>query len=156
MHEHDKSQKPWSLFTILYSNLLMRSIRKYLFRTGASFEGGWGAVAPPPKEKEKKKKERKKEKKRKKEEKRKKGTINNVKLLHIKCCFFQFFNSPVALKNKKKFWPPKKKLKWRPWFRNIFQFFMNSWKLLFRSATRQCRSAIRYRLVWPSTESNAE
>ena len=25
--------------------------------------------------------------------------MNNVKLLHIKCCFFQFFNSPVALKN---------------------------------------------------------
>ena len=24
--------------------------------------------------------------------------MNNVKLLHIKCCFFQFFNSPVALK----------------------------------------------------------
>ena len=41
--------------------------------------------------------------------------MNNVKLLHIKCCFFQFFNSPVALKNKKKFGPPKKKLKWRPW-----------------------------------------
>ena len=40
--------------------------------------------------------------------------MNNVKLLHIKCCFFQFFNSPVALKNKKKIWPPKKKLKWRP------------------------------------------
>ena len=40
--------------------------------------------------------------------------MNNIKLLHIKCCFFQFFNSPVALKNQKKFWPPKKKLKWRP------------------------------------------
>ena len=49
---------------------------------------GLGAVAPPPKEKEKKKKERKQ---RKKEEKRKKGTINNVKLLHIKCCFFPIF-----------------------------------------------------------------
>ena len=68
--------------------------------TGASFEGGWGAVAP--KEKEKKKEKRKK---------RKKGTMNNVKLLHIKCCFFQFFNSSVALKNQKKIWPPKKKLK---------------------------------------------
>ena len=56
------------------------------------------AVAPQ----EKRKKERKKRKKGKKE--RKKGTMNNVKLLHIKCCFFQFFNSPVALKNKKKFW----------------------------------------------------
>ena len=27
--------------------------------------------------------------------------MNNVKLLHIKCCFYQIFNSPVALKNKK-------------------------------------------------------
>ena len=67
--------------------------------------GGWGAVAPPPKEKEKRKKERKKEKKEKKRKKeetkkeRKKGTMNNVKLLHIKCCFFQFFNSLVVSKN---------------------------------------------------------
>ena len=28
--------------------------------------------------------------------------------------FFQFFNRPVALKNKKKIWLPKKKLEWRP------------------------------------------
>ena len=48
--------------------------------SGASFEGGWG-VAP-------KEKEKKKEKREKKEKKRKKGTMNNVKLLHIKCCFF--------------------------------------------------------------------
>ena len=61
--------------------------------------GGWGAIAPQGKRKKKKKKEKKKkEKKEKKREKRKKGTMNNVKLLHIKCCFFQFFNSPVALK----------------------------------------------------------
>ena len=40
--------------------------------------------------------------------------MNNVELLHIKCCFFQFFNSRVALKNNKKNWPLKKKLKWRP------------------------------------------
>ena len=26
--------------------------------------------------------------------------MNSVKLLHMKCCFFQFFNSPVALKKK--------------------------------------------------------
>ena len=32
--------------------------------------------------------------------------MNNVKLL--KCCFFQFFNSQVALKNKKKFGPQEK------------------------------------------------
>ena len=37
----------------------------------------------------------KKKKKEKKKEKRKKGTMNNIKLLHIKCCFFQFFNSLV-------------------------------------------------------------
>ena len=36
--------------------------------------------------------------------------MNNVKLLRtrIKCCFFQFFNSPVALKVKKKFAPQEK------------------------------------------------
>jgi hypothetical protein len=34
--------------------------------------------------------------------------MNSVKLLHIKCCFFQFFNNTVALKNKKKCWPPRK------------------------------------------------
>ena len=74
--------------------------------------GGWRAVAPPPpQEKGKRKKERKKEKrerKEKKREKRKKGTMNSVKLLHIKCCFFQFFNSPVAWKNKNKFCPQEK------------------------------------------------
>ena len=32
--------------------------------------------------------------------------MNDVKLLHIKCCFFQFFNSPLALKNKKNLLPP--------------------------------------------------
>ena len=41
--------------------------------------------------------------------------MNNVKLLHNAELFFQFSNSPVALKNWKKFCPPKKKLKWRPW-----------------------------------------
>ena len=34
--------------------------------------------------------------------------MNSVKLLNIKCCFFQFFNSPVALKNLKKFGPQEK------------------------------------------------
>ena len=74
--------------------------------------GGLGAVAPPPSRKKKKrKKERKKEKKKKKKKKKKKekkGTMSNFKLLHIKCCFFQFFNSPVALKNKKNVGPPRK------------------------------------------------
>ena len=37
-------------------------------------------------------------------------------VLHIKCCFLQFFNITVALKNKNEICPPpKKKLKWRPW-----------------------------------------
>ena len=36
--------------------------------------------------------------------------MNKVKLLHIKCCFFQFFNSPVALENKNKIWPPQEKV----------------------------------------------
>jgi len=73
----------------------------------ASFWGGAGGRRPQGK----RKKERKKEKREKKriKRKRKKGTMNDVKLLHIKCCFFQFFNSPVALKNKKKFWPPPRK-----------------------------------------------
>ena len=62
--------------------------------------GAGGAVAPQGKRK-KEKKERKKEKreKKRKKRKRKKGTMNDVKLLQIKCCFFQFFNSPVAFKN---------------------------------------------------------
>ena len=68
----------------------------------ASFRGLGGHR---PQGRRKRKEERKKEKKEKK-----KGTLNNVKLLHIKCCFFQFFNSPVALKNKK-ISAPKKKLK---------------------------------------------
>ena len=76
--------------------------------TEASFERGWGAAPPPRKRKKRKKKEKRKKKK---NQKKRKRTMNNVKLLHIKCCFFKFFGSPVALKNKKKCWPPKKKLK---------------------------------------------
>ena len=69
-------------------------------KPGASFEGA-GGPSPSPKEKEKKRKKRKKRKKKEKKGKkeRKKRTMDDVKLLHIKCCFFQFFNSPVALKN---------------------------------------------------------
>ena len=53
--------------------------------------GGLGGHRPPQ-EKEKRKKERKKRKKRKKDKKeKKKGTMNNVKLLHTKCCFFPIF-----------------------------------------------------------------
>ena len=86
----------------------------FLFVSGASFGGGAGGPSPPPPPPRKKKKEKKKEKKEKREKKRKKKerkkeTMNNVKLLHIKCWFFQFFNSPVALKNFKKIWPPPRK-----------------------------------------------
>ena len=70
---------------------------------------GLGGRCPPENKKEKRKEKKKKKKKKKKKE-RKKGTMNNVKLLHIKCCFFQFFNSPVALKIIKQI-APKKNLK---------------------------------------------
>ena len=66
----------------------------FLYLSGASFEGAGGRRPPPPKEKEKKeKRKKKKEKREKRKEKkeRKKGTMNNVKLLHIKCCFFPIF-----------------------------------------------------------------
>ena len=86
------------LTEILYSFWVVEQCRGVIW-------GGWGAVAPPQgkrkkeKKEKKRKKKRKKRKKREKREKRKKGTMNSVKLLHIKCCFFQFFNSPVALNN---------------------------------------------------------
>ena len=131
--------KPWlfSNFAVLYGALgrCINSVFKMIklnwielnwielnwIESEASF-GGLGGPSPPRKKKKRKKerKERKKEKrerKEKKREKRKKGTMNSVKLLHIKCCFFQFFNSPLALKNKKKFASTKKKLKWRPWIK---------------------------------------
>ena len=57
--------------------------------SGASFEGAGGPS--PLQGKRKKRKQRKKEKREKKKKKRKKGTMNNVKLLHIKCCFFPIF-----------------------------------------------------------------
>ena len=53
---------------------------------------GLGAVSPPQEKRKKEKRSKKREKRKKrKKEKIKKGTINNVKILHIKCCFFQFF-----------------------------------------------------------------
>ena len=60
---------------------------------------GAGGPSPLPR---KKIKEEKKGKKEKREKERKNGTTNDVKLLHIKCCFPHFFNSPVVLKNRKK------------------------------------------------------
>ena len=78
---------------------------------------GLGGRRPPGKRKKERKKERKRKKEKKKKQ-RKKGTMNNVKLLHIKCCFFQFCNSPVALKNFKKVGPQEKvemtPLNWNP------------------------------------------
>ena len=67
--------------------------------------GVLGAVPPSPRNKKKRKKRKKKEKKRKK-----KGTIwiTSNCYIGIKCCFFQFFNSPVTLKNLKNFGPPGK------------------------------------------------
>ena len=74
--------------------------------SGASFERAGGRRPQGKRKKERKKRKKKKRKK------RKKGTINNAKLLHKKCAgFFQFFNSPVALKNLKKNFASKKKLK---------------------------------------------
>ena len=71
--------------------------------------GGDGGPSPPRKKKKKKEwKKEKRERKEKKEKKRKKGTMDSVKLLHMKCCFFLFFNSPVALKNKKNLAPQEK------------------------------------------------
>ena len=71
---------------------------------------GLGAVAPSPQGK--RKKEKRKNKKWKKERKKEENYMNTVKLLHIgKVLFFQFFNSPVALKIYKKIGTPRKKLK---------------------------------------------
>ena len=68
--------------------------RRHLRGAGGN---GWGAVTPKEKEKRRKKKERNM------------GTIwITSNYYNIKCCFFQFFNSPVALKNKNKIWPPRK------------------------------------------------
>ena len=81
-------------------------------------------VRRPPKEKEKKKKEREKRGKKKKKRKKKRMElwITSNYYIYIKCCFFQFFNSPVALKNLKKFCPPKKKLKWRPCQETVYKY----------------------------------
>ena len=81
---------------------------------GRHLRGLGGRRPPPPplppqgkRKKEKKKEKKKKRKKRKKKEKRKKGTINNVKLLHINCCFSNFSIVRWHLKIKK-IWPPRK------------------------------------------------
>ena len=72
---------------------------------------GGPSPPPPPKEKEKKKKERKKEREKRKKKERKKGTIW---VTTYKVRFFQFFNSPVALKKYKKMPIPKEKVEITP------------------------------------------
>ena len=68
--------------------------------SGASFEGAaYGVVVPKEKERKKKRKKKKKEKKGKKikkEENYEYRQITTYKVLF----FFQFFNSPVALRKK--------------------------------------------------------
>ena len=101
---------------------------------GRHLRGAGGPSPPPPIEGKRKKKKRKKkqkkrekrEKKKKKKKERKKGTMNNVKLLHIKCCFFQFFNSRAALKIKKNF-VPQEKFEMTPMFvRSFVRCFIRS------------------------------
>ena len=89
--------------------------------------GGAEGRRPLPRKKRKKEKKKKREKKQKEKEKKiavrkKEGNyMNNVKLLHIKCCFFQFFNSPVTLKNFNNFAPPpKKKVEMTPLYVCLF------------------------------------
>ena len=84
-------------------------ICNYLVSQQRRHLGGLGGRCPPRKKK-KRKKEEKREKREKKRKKRKikKGTMNDVKLRHTKCCFFQFFKSG-GIKKLKKFLPPKKK-----------------------------------------------
>ena len=76
----------------LHSELIRDNVA---IHTGASFEGA-GGRSPPRKMKRKKKR-----KKREKKEKNKKITTYEV-------MFFQFFTSPVALKNFKKICPQEK------------------------------------------------
>ena len=105
-----KSQKPQGQNCECSLDAYISARLAVIGRQRRHLRGAGGPLAPPRKNKKekKKRKKKKKEKKRKKKKERKKETMNNVKLLHIKCCFFQFFNSPVALKNKKKFCPPRK------------------------------------------------
>ena len=57
---------------------LLFNVTKHVYSSisGASFEGGWGAVAPKEKEKRKKKEKKKKRKKEKKEKKERKKEGN--------------------------------------------------------------------------------
>ena len=118
----------WKVFRTFWRPLLetqpyfiLKPARNYIIYIGSNVQGrhlrgAGGAVAPPPPP-GKRKKEKKKEKKRKKSKKRKKERRElwrYVKLLHIKCCFFQFSIVRWHWTILKKFAPPpKKKLKLR-------------------------------------------
>ena len=107
---------PWaSIFVSMGPTFCSRAPR---FAPEASFRGAGGGRRPPQGKRKKEKKEEKKRKEKKREKKREKERrelwmTSNYYIQSV--VFFQFFNSPVALKNKKIFCPPKKKLKWRPW-----------------------------------------
>ena len=88
-----------------------RSVMPVYFDTGVlanTYQGRHLRGLSPPRNKGKREIRKKKRKKEEKKKERKKGSMNNVKLLHIKCCFFQFFNSLVALKNFKNVGPQEK------------------------------------------------
>ena len=79
--------------------------------------GGLGGRRPPPPQgKSKKEKKKEKKKKEKKEKKREKERRNYEwrQITTYKVLFFQFFNSPVALKNKKIFCPLQEKVEMTP------------------------------------------
>ena len=88
--------------------------------------------------------------------------MNSVKLQHIKCCIFQFFNSPVALKDLKHFWPPQEKVEMMPLFQNqlhpgflslIVLLFIKISDLLTIQPTRSTRSSAVVTLQRPSNPS---
>ena len=73
--------------------------------------GAGGRRPPKEKEKKKKKKEKKEKREKKKKERKKEGNYELRQITTYKVLFFfQFFNSPVALKNKKKFWLPQENI----------------------------------------------
>ena len=99
--QHIRVRPFFLFFKFIFFNFL-RSLMRVQPNRGVI----WGAGGPsPPKEKEKRKK-RKKRKKGRKERKKELWITSNYYI--IKCCFYQFFNSPVVLKNKKMFGPQEK------------------------------------------------
>ena len=86
-------------------------------RQGRHLRGAGGPSPPRKKKKRKRKKKQekkeKREKNKKKKKERKKGTMNNVKLLHIKC-FFSNFSIVRWHWKMKKFWPLQEKVEMTP------------------------------------------